>query len=525
MGTTNSAKRDTLYATPSAPSTLRNVLCAVILILTLLAFYKLTLRLISETHIHRAGNLFRQGYYGLTLNHLKKADHYQPSDYRIQKELGKTYYKLADLRPGIKEAFFLINKARERYLETFRLNPLDAEAAYALARGEERLERLDLRLHPEEKNNKYNPMRYFEEAIRLRPNGILYHYGLARYLYRQGKNDELVSVAGALTRIYPPSYHYLKKEDFWSPPVREACKSGLQQAIDRKISLRDAHKNMSHILAEEKEWDNAISHYRQALKYGTFNNSVGDYMHLGRLYLKNRQVEEAESSFLKGLDLSRTKEKDLQRLFGIYKKEGRPEEFYRLYRKVGNRYDGSSKTHILLARSLINLKQHDQAQNILDEINRKEPSAEAYYWLARIAEIEKDWNRMELAIQKATMLDPSSSQYHLIFSHVLKRRKKLEGAEKEAGLAIKHQAKPSPSLYNHRAWVRWSMKDYMGAFRDWRSAIALKPDRASFYAQAAEACIKMGDWRQAVDYYQKALKLDSGNKRYQKRYQDLKAES
>jgi tetratricopeptide (TPR) repeat protein len=65
------------------------------------------------------------------------------------------------------------------------------------------------------------------------------------------------------------------------------------------------------------------------------------------------------------------------------------------------------------------------------------------------------------------------------------------------------------------------MKDYMGAFRDWRSAIALKPDRASFYAQAAEVCIKMGDWRQAVDYYQKALKLDSGNKRYQKRYQEL----
>ena len=512
MGTTNSAKRYALC-------TMRCALC----VLILFAFYKLTLRLISETHIHRAGNLFRQGYYGLTLNHLKKADHYQPGDYRIQKELGKTYYKLADLQSGIKEAFFLINKARERYLETFRLNPLDVEAAYALARGEERLEHLAQRLHPEEKNNKYNPMRYFEEAIRLRPNGILYHYGLARYLYRQG-NDKLVSIAGALTRIYPPSYHYLKKEDFWSPSVREACKSGLQQAIDRKISSRDAHKNMSHMLAEEKEWAGAISHYRQALRYSSFNNSAGDYMRLGRLYLKNGQIEEAESSFLKGLDLSRTKEKDLERLFNLYKKEDRYEELCRLCRKAGNHYSGSSKMHTLLARSLIDLKQYSEAQRILDEINRKEPSAEAYYWLARIAEIEKDRDRMELAIQKATMLDPSNSQYHLIFSQVLKRRKKLEGAEKEAGLAIKHRAKPSPWLYNHRAWVRWSMKDYMGAFRDWRSAIVLKPDRASFYAQAGEVCIKMGDWRQAMDYYQKALKLDSGNKRYQKRYQDLKAE-
>ncbi|HUV50162.1 MAG TPA: tetratricopeptide repeat protein [Anaerolineae bacterium] len=515
MGTKHSAKHYALCL-------MRYALC----VLTLFAFYKLTFRLISETHIHRAGNLFRQGYYGLTLNHLKKADHYQPRDYRIQKELGKIYYKLADLQPEIKGVFFFINKAKERYLETLRLNPLDAEAAYALARGEERLERLDRRLHPEEKNNKYNPTRYFKEAIRLRPNGILYHYGLARYLYRQGKNDELVSVAGALTRIYPPSCNYLKKEDFWSPSVREACKSGLQQAIDRKTSLRDAHKNMSHILAEEKELDSAISHYRQALSYGAFNNSAGDYMHLGRLYLKNRQSKDAESSFLKGLELSKAKEKDLERLFSVYKKEGRLEEFCGLCREAGNRYSGSSKMQTLLARSLIDLKQYREAQHILDEINRKEPSAEAYYWLARIAETENDRDRMELSIQKATMLDPSNSQYHLIFSQVLKKRNKLEGAEKEAGLAIKHQAaKPSPWLYNHRAEVRWSMKDYMGAFRDWRFAIVLKPDRASFYAQVAEVCIKMGDWRQAMDYYQKALKLDSGNKLYRKRYQDLKAGS
>ena len=528
MGTTNSAKRYAPYATPSAPSTLlfvpcalRYTLCAVILILTLFAFYKLTLRLISETHIHRAGNLFRQGYYGLTLNHLKEAAHYQPGNYRIHVELGKTHYKLSELKTDAEEAFLLTRKAKDNYLKSFQLNPLDAETAYGLARGEARLERMYQYLHPGEKDNPYHPLPYFEQAVRLNPNGVLNYYVMAGYLYRHDKEEELLSAVRTLAQIYPQVYYYLKKEPFWLSPVMEAYKKGLQQAIDRKISLRDAHKNMSRILAEEKEWDGAISHYRQVLRYSSFNNTAGNYMHLGRLYLKSRQIEEAESSFLKGLDLSRTKEKDLERLFNVYKTEGRLEELYRLCRKAGKRYDGSSKMHILLARSLIDLKQHNQAQHILDEINRKEPLAEAYYWLARMAEIEKDWDRMELAIQKATMLDPSNSQYHLIFSQVLKRRKKLEGAEKEAGLAIKHQTKPSPWLYNHRAWVRWSLKDYMGAFRDWRSAIALKPDRASFYAQAAEVCIKMGDWSQAVDYYQKALKLDSGNKQYQKRYQEL----
>ena len=502
----------------------RYVLCALILLLSLLALYILTFRLIAETHIHRAGNLFREGYYGLALSHLKKADRCRPRDYRIQKELGNTYYKLASLQPGMKKAFSLMHTAQEHYLETFRLNPLDAEAAYALARGEEGLEQLESRLRPEKKTIEHDPIPYFRKAIRLRPNGIMYHYALARYLSRQGEKEKLASVVSTLARIYPPSYGYLKREAFWSPEVMEACKIGLQEAIDKKISLRGAHRIMSYILAGQGDVRGAIAHYAEAMRYNTTNNVAGDYIQLGRLYLKNGQLEEAENSFLKGLDISGTKETDLERLYVIYKREGYPDELYQLYQKADSRHIGSSKMAIFLARSLIDLEQYNQARRVLNDNNLREPTGESYYWLSRVAQAEKDWNGVELAIQKATVLDPSNSRYHLIFSQVLKRREKLEGAEKEAGLAIRHQAKPDPGLYNHRAWVRWSMKDYPGAFMDWKSAIALKPDGASFYAQAAEACIKMGDWSRAVDYYQKALKLDSGNERYQKRYKDLKAQ-
>jgi len=176
---------------------------------------------------------------------------------------------------------------------------------------------------------------------------------------------------------------------------------------------------------------------------------------------------------------------------------------------------------ILLARTLIDLKQYNHARRLLEETNLKQPSAEAWYWLARIAEAEQDWNAMELAIQKATVLDPGNSRYHLIFSQVLKRRNKLERAEREASLAVGYQEKPSPWFYNHRAGVRWSRGDYAGALNDWKSAIALKPDAASFYAQAAEACIKIGDLTRAKEYYRKAVALEPANERYGKRYQEL----
>ena len=41
--------------------------------------------------------------------------------------------------------------------------------------------------------NPHNALPYYELAIRLRPNGILYHYALARYLYRHNNQAEIAA--------------------------------------------------------------------------------------------------------------------------------------------------------------------------------------------------------------------------------------------------------------------------------------------------------------------------------------------
>ena len=476
----------------------RYALCAILLLFSAASFYCLSLRLISQGHNHRAKTFFREGYYGLAVNQLKKADHYLPNDYRIQKELGDVYLKLGAVNPKAKAAFLLTEESKKSYLKAFELNPLDAETAYSLAKVESRLEQLYQYLNPKEKDNPFQPLPYFKNAVRLRPNSILYNYALARFLYQHKNEEELISVVRNLSRVYPSAYYYLKKEDFWSPTVKKAAKIGLEEAIKSGISLREAHIATSSMMASEKKWPVAISHYQKALLYKTFHNNTGNYFHLGSLYLKNRQPEKAELSFLKGLDLSRTKERDLVRLYRIYKNEGHLEKFYQFYQQASRRFMLSSKIEILLARSLIDLKRYYQAQKILNNINQKKPTAEAYYWLAHIAKLEKDWDSMELSIQKATLFDPQNSNYHLIFSRVLKRLNKLERAEKEAGLAILCSTKKSPWLFNHRAWIRWSRKDYMGAVTDWQMAINLSPQNARFYAYAAEAYINLGLWTRGM---------------------------
>ena len=502
----------------------RYLVTGTILFLSALAFYTLCFRLFSHTHTHQAKNHIEDGHYGLAARSLENAHHYLPGDYQIRRQLGKIYYYLGILKPRAKDSLTYTLKAKEYYLGAAKINPWDAKTAYGLARTEDRLERLYEFLHPGKQDNPYNALPLFEQAIRLRPNGILYNYGLARYLSRHHKTENLLRIVRHLARNYPPVYQYLRKEKFWSPPVREAVKQGLQQAVRKKNLLRDAHKALSSLFAGEQAWSDVIDHYQKALQYEAFRNSANDYSHLGRLYLRNKQVEEAENSFLQGLNLSRSRERYLAGLYTLFKKQGMLEELYRLYEYANRRFTLSGRMDILLARSLIDLKQYYKARRILEELNRKGIFAEAYYWLARIAELEKDWDRMELAIQRATVLDPANSSYRSKFIGLLKRLGKFESAERELGLAIQYSKKPSPHLFNERAGIRWKRKDWSGAAADWKSALWLAPRTASFHALAAEAYIKLGNWSQAVNYYQKAVKLDPKNKRYQKRYQELKAE-
>ena len=510
---------------PSALCSLRYALCALVLLLSAVAFYELLPRLISQIQFLRAKNYIRQGNYGLAISRLEKANTYRPQDSEILKQLGDVYNKLGERKSATREAFRLTEKAKDAYVRAALLNPLEVEIAYGLARTESRLEQLYQYLHPKDKANPYQPGPHFKNTLRLRPNGILYNYAFARYLYQHSENEKFLGVIRTLVRIYPPSYNDLKEQSFWSIAVKKAVKDGLQQAIKEDISPKNTHRIMSTLLADDEEWGEAIAHYQEYLLHQELDNTSGDYIHLGRLYLKNGQPEEAELSFIRALDVTRERDKALRELYNIYKKEDYHERLYQFYQKARRRFIFSPQMEIVTAQALINLKHYNQAQRILNELNDQEPTADAYYWLARIYETEKDWDRMELAIQKATVLDPTNSHYRQTFYGLLKRLGKFETAENEIARTIENSDNPSSGLFSERAQIRWKREDYLGALKDWKSALQLTPGKAYFHAQAAEACIKLGHWTEALDYYQKAVKLEPKNQRYTKRYLELKAGS
>ncbi len=500
---------------------LRNALCAMLFALcALIALYPLSLRFMSGLNRLAGNNYVMDGYYGVAVERLKTAAVYQPSDYEIKKELGEIYYNQGMLKKTAQEAFSLSLRSRDLYVSAKDINPLDAEAAYGAARAEFRLEQLHAYMHPGEGAGPYNALPWFREAIRLRPNSITFRYAMARYLHSHNSR-ELLPIIYDLARVYPNSYYSLRGEKFWAPAVREEVKSGLEQAIRGESSPKEANRALSFLFAEEGKWDEALSLYSRALEYRTYENSAADLIQLGYLCLKTGDLKAAERGFITGLERSMSRDSDLVRIYQYYKAEDRFADFSNLYDQVKRRTLTTIETDILLARALIDQKEYDRAREILINVNKGEGNAEACYWLARIAEKEQDWDSMELLIQKATVLSPRNSSYHLVFSSLLVSLKKLERAEKEATLSLQYEAKPSPWTYNHRASIRWSMKNYEGAVQDWRAAISLKPDYAPFYAQAAQAYFELAFWPIAVEYYKKALELDPANEGYKKKYKEL----
>ncbi len=490
---------------------------ALILIIFIFASYFLIMRLISQLYYHKAMNHVREGYYLPAAEDLEKAIYFQP-DYPVAwREIGRAYGSLADLYP-VDEAFPMAKKSKQACSKAATLSPLDGQSAFGLAMAEARLEFLYPHLHPDRSDNPYYPLPYFQQAIRLRPNSISYHYTLARYLYRQRKNEALQKTIRKLTSIYPPIYSRLKKEAFWSPAVLEEAKKGIMQAIEEGNEPGKAHSILARILEREKDWAGAIVHFQKSMAYKIDPDRQKDYFRrLGRLFLENGQPQEAKGAFIEALYRSDAPAKDLEGFFRTYEKMGFTEELPGFYEEVKNRFSVSGQMDILLAKSLFHGGMVDQARSILNEKNRKEPSAEAYYWLARIAEREKDMGNMANAIGQATALDPRNSRYHLLFSQALARMNKLVGAEKEAGLAIRYADKPSSRLFVHRAHIRLRDKDYLGAAKDLESAIALEPGNAGYCVRAAEAYEKGGKLSNAAKYYKKAVSLNPANKGYQQK--------
>lgn len=501
---------------PSPMPVRARVAAGVVVAVFLLGAGFFSLRLTGELRYWQAGRFLLEDRPDLAWPRLQAAADRSPGDSRIWERLGDTGDQLSRGAGTDRDAHQWAEKAQQAYLTARQLNPLEPQIAYGLARVTRQLERLHPRLFPRIKNP-HDPVPYFERALALRPNGITYRYALVRYLFTKRKMDRLLGHVRILARCHPPVYHYLRKEPFWLDPVRAAVAAGLADAVARGIAPRDAHMARSHMLAEDGQWDAAIAAYERGLGYRSFENKPAHHIRRGFLYLSAGREADARHPFVMALDRSTDRSADLGRIFDLYRSLGRADQCLAFLDTLRSRYGPMDAIDILGVRCLYELKQYEAARQALSRLLAAAPSAESWYWSARIAQQLGDWDTMELSAQKATVAGPEDSRNHLLFSQALQKQKKFAGAEAAASKAIRFAPKPAAWMFNHRAWLRWSQKNWAGAARDWQTAIRLKPETAAYYAHAAEAHGRMGDGALYRKFYAGALARDPGNARYQAR--------
>lgn len=80
-------------------------------------------------------------------------------------------------------------------------------------------------------------------------------------------------------------------------------------------------------------------------------NSDGDYLHLGRLYLKKRDLKNATAQFLKGLSISSSRERRLESLYPVFKRQGSLNELYLFYVAARKHFVLSDRIDTLIART------------------------------------------------------------------------------------------------------------------------------------------------------------------------------
>ncbi len=507
-------------------SSLTPVFVKVIILIILFCLLIVCISLFRPRFIYQKGiTQLRLKNYEQAISYFEKAEKTMPemiskwfgqADYfRIYTNHGKSLYHLGVKNwkeDGISfKSFSIFARAKFLLKKADKIESQHYINSYWLTRTEQALEKSYAWLY-KGRQNPYNAYAFYQKVLPLRPSGITVRYSYARYLYYKKFNDQIPGLVQYMMEIHPPSYYHLKKEPFYNKELIPYIENGLNSAIKKDILTRDALRALSDIYLVQKDFEKAISYYRELLDCKPSLNSSGNYIHLGSLYLKSRQFKESYKIF-ENIIFKAENSSIINNIYRRFKSEKLFLEFLNFYSLIQNHNLSNQDIEMAVARCWLDMGHPQFAKARLIQINADKPHAPAYYLLAQIAQKEKNWSQMERAVQKATRLDQDNAGYHYLFSQALNYQNKYAHAEEAADKAV-YYAPKNPWYLNHRAWLRWRQGKYLPAASDWEKAFTLKPDRSDFPYRIALVYEHQGQFKKALTYIKKALTLAPDNKTY-----------
>lgn len=409
--------------------------------------YILVLLCLSRYEYRQAGIAMKDRYYfeGMhprlvrALEHLplKTAPFFCQGDLqRIHAGLGLVLYEQNKAKKQNQNDYYVeMQKSLNHYQKSYAINPHDIFVVHGMAETTEALEAAHNHLFPG-KTNKYNALPFFKRMAKIQPNGIKSNEAIISYLEKKGLKTELLSQVKHAAKIFP-YYNWLKRESRYPIDTRKAIKEGFEQAIKENIMPNTAHLSLSTLFEADKDFSAATLHFKKAMVLKNTKQSSTDHLKLGTLLLKSGERANADREFQTALNKSLNPLSVIQAIHAGFNQEKDLNGFinFAAFAKVNKNI--KIELDLFTAKTQMKMELYDSAKKTLESINNDKPNDKAFYQLSQLAKIQRDWDAMELNIQRATMLKPNNANYFKTLSDSLVFQHKYKSAASYLKKAIK----------------------------------------------------------------------------------------
>ena len=315
-----------------------------------------------------------------------------------------------------------LQRAKHAYENATNLNPLEGNYWFRLAQASWWLSRFKGHEHEGDKVETF-----FQRALAVAPNSPIFVQAMVQYYSKTGQTDKSLEYVNRLASISPQIYFSLKKYSFFSEPMEDQFREGLEETVKNPLARREALKALAAISAGRKDWAQAAAYIEAMLGRYQEARLPHFYVDLGVYYLRLGNQEKAKKSFLQGLRISDSPTQMLQRIFGYFRAPEAMDLYVELCHTAAA-FDErvASNLSLILGKAYFSWGELDAASEYFNKSLRERETPEAHRYLAEIAMKKKDWYTAERSYVAALKLNPNDKKLHHRLEQLRKRSKKFK---------------------------------------------------------------------------------------------------
>lgn len=242
---------------------------------------------------------------------------------------------------------------------------------------------------------------------------------------------------------------------------------------------------------------------------------------IANIYIKTNKIAESVSVLEKAMNNYPESIKLTETLAAAYKLYGKYEESVALYKKLVDWADlkqaklyncNLSSVYCDWALYLYNIDQHAEAFSKFDEALRLNPdNYEVYEGLGRVNFLAKNYNDAIRQMQKAIDLDPKNCEHYIFLADIYRDMDNVYEAERMYKEAI--FINPNHPICRAKLGIiKLKQKDIQTALNHLSIAVKLEPENWDYLYNLALAYELSSDKPNAIEAYNKVLKLNPEHK-------------